>query len=230
MVRWCFQSRARARLPYLLLLSGGLLSPAWAQRVPPPMRWTPSLYLDNRNPVASAAAVRVIGVNLGVTPAGKNYRIGFSGYTLRRNYAEYYATQGRGKSQHGDGHATPGLNLLYFTPSFTYTVVRRRFFEVSVPVNAGIGRSHYTLLDAQGQLLTDSRHVFIPAEAGVGILLKPTRWVGVSGGVGYRSSLTQEEFADDFTGLYYCYRLNLFVQTIWSAVRQRAQPTTQPYE
>lgn len=219
----------RTWLPRLLLLgaAGPLL--AQAQSVPPPTRWTPSLYFDNRNPFEQAAAVRVIGLNLGVVPPGKQYRIGISGYTLRRNYGEYYATKGRGRGQNPQaGMAMPDLNLLYFTPSFTYTIVRRRLFEVSIPLDVGIGRSHYTATDAQGQLVTDTRDTFVPAEAGVGLLLKPTRWVGLSGGVGYRVSLTHESFEDDFNGWYYCYRLNLFVGTIWADLRHRSGRAAQP--
>ncbi|MGI4874624.1 MAG: hypothetical protein ACRYFX_26000 [Janthinobacterium lividum] len=216
-------------MPHLLLLAGAGPLLAQAQNVPPPTRWTPSLYFDNRNPFEQAAAVRVIGLNLGVVPPGKKYRVGISGYTLRRNYGEYYATKGRGRGQNPQaGLAMPGLSLLYFTPSFTYTLVRRRFFEVSIPLDVGIGRSHYTVTDAQDQLVTDTRDTFVPAEAGVGLLLKPTRWVGVSGGVGYRVSLTHESFEDDFNGWYYCYRLNLFVGTIWADLRHHRRRLAQP--
>lgn len=215
----CGRSWLRCLLP--LVGAGPLL--AQAQRVSPPPRWAPSLYFDNRNPFEQAAAVRVIGLNLGVVPPGKKYRVGISGYTLRRNYGEYYATKGRGRGQNPPADlAMLGLSLLYFTPSFTYTLVRRRFFEVNIPLDVGIGRSHYTVTDAQDRLVTDTRGTFVPAEAGVGLLLKPTRWVGVSGGVGYRVSLTHESFEDDFNGWYYCYRLNLFVSTIWADLRQRS--------
>lgn len=219
----------RTWLPRLLLLGGAGPLLAQAQIVPPPTRWTPSLYFDNRNPFEQAAAVRVIGLNLGVVPPGKQYRLGISGYTLRRNYGEYYATKGRGRGQNPPaGMAMPDLSLLYFTPSFTYLLVRRRYFEVSIPLDVGIGRSHYTVTNAQDQLVTDTRDTFVPAEAGVGLLLKPTRWVGVSGGVGYRVSLTHESFEADFNGWYYCYRLNLFVGTIWADLRHRSGHATQP--
>ena len=219
----------RTWLPHLLLLASAGPLLAQAQSVPLPTRWTPSLYFDNRNPFEQTAAVRVIGLNLGVVPPGKKYRIGISGYTLRRNYGEYYATKGRGRGQNPPaGLAMPDLSLLYFTPSFTYLLVQQRFFEVSIPLDVGIGRSHYTVTDAHNQLVTDTRDTFVPAEAGVGLLLKPTRWVGVSGGVGYRVSLTRESFEDDFNGWYYCYRLNLFVGTIWADLRHRSGRATQP--
>jgi hypothetical protein len=53
--------------------------------VPSPARFVPSLILDNRNSFVQASAVRIIGLNLGLTPRGKHYRLGLAGYTLRRS-------------------------------------------------------------------------------------------------------------------------------------------------
>ena len=40
-----------------------------------------------------------------------------------------------------------------------------------------IGSSHH--------MVTDTRTTFVLAEAGVGLLLRPTRWIAVRDGVGY---------------------------------------------
>ena len=52
-------------------------------------------------------------------------------------------------------------------------------------------------------------------ELGLGALLKPTRWVGLSAGIGYRVSLTDMDYKADFDGWYYSYRLMLFVGPVW---------------
>ena len=203
-------------------------------RVP---RFVPSLIIDNRNSFVQASAVRIIGLNIGLTPRGKRYRLGLAGYTLRRNYAQLYTYSGKGKKQKLKDTLTPELSLTYFTPNFAYTFYHGRWLELSIPVDVGIGRSHYTITDERGKVTTDTKGLFFPAEIGVGVLLKPTRWVGLSGAVGYRASLKEIDYKEDFNGWYYSYRLNLFVGAIWHdfkharqlrAARRATLPPTQP--
>ena len=186
-------------------------------------RWSPSLVLDNRDSFVQSSAVRIIGLNVGVVLRGKPYRLGLGAYTLSRSYAELYTYSGKGKNRKLKDTLTPELSLTYFTPNFTYTFFKRRFVELSVPVDIGLGRSHYTITDEKGNVTTDNRGLFIPAEIGLGVLLKPTRWVGVSGGAGYRVSLKEIDYKEDFNGWYYSYRLNLFVGNIWHDCQQYRQ-------
>lgn len=183
--------------------------------VPHSPRFSPSLIIDNRNSFVQASAVRIIGLNVGVVPRGKPYRLGLGAYTLRRSYADLYTYTGKGKKRKLKDTLTPELSLTYLTPNFTYTFFNRRFIELSVPLDIGLGRSHYTITDENGNITTDDRGLFIPAEAGLGVLLKPTRWVGISGAAGYRLSLKEIDYKEDFDGWYYSYRLNLFVGAIW---------------
>lgn len=178
-------------------------------------RFVPSLTIDNRNSFVQASAVRIIGLNVGLMPRGKPYRLGLGGYTLRRSYSQLYIYSGKGKNTKLKDTFTPELNLTYFTPNFTYIFFRRRFFELSIPLDIGLGRSHYTVTDEKGNVVTDSKGLFFPAEVGVGVLIKATRWVGVSGAAGYRLSLKEIDYKEDFDGWYYSYRINLFIGPIW---------------
>jgi hypothetical protein len=195
-------------------------APAPPRRVP---RLGFSLVLDNRNSFVQASAVRIIGVNVGVVPRDKPYRLGLGAYTLRRSYADLYTYSGKGKNRKLKDTLTPSLSLTYFTPNFAYTFFSRRFIELSVPVDVGLGRSHYTVTDEHGKVTTDNKGLFIPAEIGLGVLLKPTRWVGVSVGAGYRVSLKEIDYKEDFNGWYYSYRLNLFLGNIWRDCQQYRQ-------
>jgi hypothetical protein len=182
-----------------------------------------SLVLDNRNSFVQASAVRIIGVNVGVVPRGKPYRLGLGAYTLRRSYADLYTYAGKGRNRRLKDTLTPSLSLTYCTPNFAYTFFSRRFIELSVPVDVGLGRSHYTVTDEHDNVITDNKGLFIPAEIGLGVLLKPTRWVGLSGAAGYRVSLKEIDYKEDFNGWYYSYRLNLFVGNIWHDWQQYRQ-------
>lgn len=218
-----------------LLLTGSVAQAQALDTLGPrahPWRWVPSISLDNRNPVEADAAVRVIGLNVGLMRRGTPYRLGLTAYTLRRNYNQLYTYTGKGKNQKVKNIYSPELDLLYFTPNFTYTFFRHRLLELSIPIDAGLGRSHYTVTDEKGTVITDKRGLFVPAELGLGVLLKPTRWVGLSGGFGYRRSLSDIDYREDFNGWYYSYRLVLFVGPIWRDVggylRRQAQMPPSP--
>jgi len=201
-------------------------SPADSGTPPRRPRLSPSLVIDNRNSFVQASAVRIIGLNVGVVPRGKHYRLGLGAYTLRRSYAELYTYSGRGSNRRIKDTFTPALSLTYFTTNFAYTFFSHRLIELSVPVDVGLGRSHYTITDENGKVTTDNRGLFIPAGIGLGVLLKPTRWVGISGAAGYRLSLKEIDYKEDFNGWYYSYRVNLFVGNIWhdwQAHRQRVR-------
>lgn len=206
-------ARAQGTLPPQAFLP---VPPSPEQRMP---RLGLSIIIDNRNSFVQASAVRIIGLNVGVVPYGRPYRLGLAAYTLRRDYTALYTYSGKGKSQKLKDTLTPELSLTYFTPNFTYIFFKRQLVELSIPIDVGLGRSHYTITDENNKTTTDSRGLFIPAEVGLGALLKPTRWVGVSGAVGYRMSLKNIDYKEDFNGWYYSYRLNLFLGNIWHDLR-----------
>ena len=181
--------------------------------------------LDNRDSFVQSSAVRVIGLNAGVVLPGRRWRVGLGAYTLSRSYTDLYIYQyrkGRRTKKILDT-LTPSLSLSYFTPNLSYVFLQRRWLEVSVPLEVGLGSSHYTITNERGSLTTDNSGLFVPVEIGLAVLLKPTRWVGVSGSVGYRKSVLEIDYKDDFDGWYFSYRLNVFVGVIWRDWRQHQQ-------
>jgi len=183
------------------------------------------LSLDNRESFVQSSAVHIIGLNVGVVLPGRRWRLGLGGYTLSRNYADLYIYQYKNgkRTKKLLDTLTPQLALTYFTPNISYVVFQRPWLEVSVPLELGLGRSHYSETDEHGTTPTDHRGLFVPVELGLAVLVKPTRWVGVSGSVGYRKSVLEIAYKDDFDGMYFSYRLNVFVGAIWRDWRQHQQ-------
>ena len=182
------------------------------------------LSLDNRESFVQSSAVHIIGLNAGLVLPGRRWRLGLGAYTLSRDYADLYIYQYKnGKRTKKLLDTTPQLDLTYFTPNISYVFFQRPWLEVSVPLEVGLGGSHYVETDARGTTFNDHRGLFVPVELGVAVLLKPTRWVGVSGSVGYRKSVLEVDYQDDFDGMYFSYRLNVFVGNIWRDLRQHQQ-------
>ncbi|MDO7845051.1 hypothetical protein Q5H92_01690 [Hymenobacter sp. M29] len=181
--------------------------------------------LDNRESFLHSSAVSIIGLNAGVVLPGHRWRLGLGAYTLSRDYANLYTYQyknGKRTKKIADV-LTPQLSLTYLTPNISYVFTPRRWLEISFPLEAGLGRSHYSETDQNGRVTTESYGLFVPVEAGLSVLFKPTRWVGVSGSVGYRKSVFEVDYKDDFDGMYFSYRLNVFVGAIWRDWRRYRQ-------
>ena len=72
-----------------------------------------SIILDDRDSFVQSSAVTIIGLNVGVVPRGKHYRLGVGGYTLRRNYSELYTYtySGKNKVRKLKDTLTPALSL-----------------------------------------------------------------------------------------------------------------------
>ncbi|WP_210521247.1 hypothetical protein [Hymenobacter terricola] len=241
--------RARLLLALLLLLGGGRVAaqqPAPPDSVaapvevpcpapiPAPAPVAPRrrvgfvLSLDNRDSFVQSSAVSVIGLNAGLVLPGRRWRLGLGAYTLRRDYANQYIYQYKNgkRTKKILETLTPQLDLTYFTPNVSYVFFQRRWLEISAPLAVGLGRSHYSETDQNGKTPTDSRGLFVPVEVGLAVLVKPMRWVGVSGSLGYRTSVLEIDYKEDFDGWYYSYRLNVFVGAIWRDWRQyrRSRP------
>jgi hypothetical protein len=181
--------------------------------------------LDNRNSFVQSSAVYIIGLNAGVVLPGHRWRLGLGGYTLRRNYADQYVYQYKnGKRTKKIAETlTPQLSLTYLMPNVSYVVLQRSWLEVSTPLAIGLGRSRYTETNQDGTTIVNNRGLFVPVEAGLTVLLKPIRWVGVSGSIGYRKSVFEVDYKEDFDGMYFSYRLNVFVGAIWRDWRHYQQ-------
>ena len=138
-------------------------------------------------------------------------------FHVSRDYTALYIYQYKNgkRTKKAPDTLTPQLDLTFLTPNVSYVFFQRPWLEISLPLEVGLGRSHYTVTDQTGKTTTDSRGLFVPVEAGVSVLVRPFRWVGVSGSVGYRKSVFEIDYKEDFDGLYFSYRLNVFVGAIW---------------
>jgi hypothetical protein len=185
-----------------------------------------SLIFDNRNSFVRDSPVKINGLNVGIKYK-ERYRFGVGAYAMRRDYTDHtYVSTHNPKDT-----VQPFLALSFVTPNFAYTFLNHPWLELSIPVEVGLGKSHYSLRNTREQLIKDHRGMFMPATLGFGLLLKPTRWVGFSSSAGYRISLMATDFKGNFDGWYYSYRVNVFLGNILTDYRQsreRKRQSRQP--
>ncbi|MBC7920498.1 MAG: hypothetical protein H7Z75_05350 [Ferruginibacter sp.] len=175
------------------------------------------LGFDNRFSFVRESPVRIYGLNVGVKY--HRSRFGLGGYTLRKDYRDHTYVSVRNRQD----TVRPCLNLAFATPNFTYTFFNSRWVELCAPLEVGVGNSHFTLFNTRQEVIRERRGLFVPAAAGLGMLVKPTRWVGFSAAAGYRKSLLETDFKGDFDGWYYCYRVNVFLGNLLDDYRQQRE-------
>lgn len=95
---------------------------------------------------------------------------------------------------------TKNINVNYFTCFYQYILVNHRYFEFHLPVEIGSGTFSSTFKDSLNQTYKDLNTPFYESSAGLHLILKPLRWIGLSSTIGYR--VASEKY---FTGFFYSF-------------------------
>ncbi|QJD80672.1 hypothetical protein [Spirosoma rhododendri] len=125
-----------------------------------------------------------------------------------------------------DGHQTIRRRLNYATAYVEPYLFRRTYWELSVPIEAGVGSVRYRFEDADATLSRTVQTTVIPLSVGVSVSLKfpvvfnirPIRWFGVNLITGYRYTLYDEAPTQRVTlnGLYYSVSPAIFLDRIYA--------------
>jgi hypothetical protein len=112
------------------------------------------------------------------------------------------------------------LELYYTTFNFEYLPVNKRFIKLGLPIDFGYGFSNLNIYsEDKTKTLYKSSGQFIPFSIGTELTLKPLRWIGLNGLVGYRKILKNSEPRIDFDGLFYSYGISIEVKEIIKDMR-----------
>jgi hypothetical protein len=90
------------------------------------------------------------------------------------------------------------IDVNFLSAFYQYIIVNRRFFELHVPLELGSGTYYSAYRDSSNRIYKTENEPLLLAGGSVLAILKPLRWIGLSGSVGYRT--TSEK---TFNGYYY---------------------------
>ena len=102
------------------------------------------------------------------------------------------------------------LDLQYLTLAPEYIVVYSKLFELSTSVGLGFGESNMERTIGKLPTKNNSRF-FFPVEPALKLVVKPSRWVGFSGSIGYRKTLSFTDNTVNYDGLFYSYGVSFFI-------------------
>lgn len=173
----------------------------------------PYASLDNRNSFIKDAAVNVKGFQLG-TILREKHTLGFGLYSLQNSSKQKFTTKNEKNII-----AKRNLTLNYLTLFYQYVIIDTRFFELDVPLEVGLGGYHISLEDTLAhKIITDKRGGVYLTAGGVDIILKPVKWIGLSGSAGYRLALDKNPNIN-FSGAYYSIGLWVDLRQIYRDTR-----------
>ncbi len=113
------------------------------------------------------------------------------------------------------------LNLYFFTATPEYIFLYRKYLELSIPLEFGIGYANLKNINERDVVIKEQKGVFVPIESGINMLIKPTRWFGIIGRGGYRKTINVSGFNADYDGWYYSYSLAVFLGNIYRDLKRK---------
>jgi len=173
----------------------------------------PFFSLDNRNSFIKDAPVNVQGIQLGVIFKEK-HTFGFGYYTIRATSNQKVTTKT------GTGiEANRTLSLNYLTVFYQYAFIDKRYFELDLPLELGLGGYDVKLTDVvTNKVLVNKKGGTLIIGGGVGVTIKPFKWVGITGSAGYRNALDNNPNIN-FSGFFYSYGVWVGLGRIYRDVR-----------
>jgi hypothetical protein len=169
-------------------------------------KWRPYLSYDQRNSFIKKLPVSYRGVQVGCIYRDAQI-LGLGAYEIIQKAKNGITTT-------DNQNNTIGLNiyLKYSTLFYQYRLVNKRYYEVDIPLELGAGTSYIRLQNPNGLLINNLNKPIFPIGGGLQLILRPTKWFGVSIMGGYR--YVGETYKDlNFNGSYYSIG-------VWVDVRQ----------
>ena len=158
--------------------------------------------------------VTINGIQLGVILKEK-HTLGFGFYSMNRTSQKPVKI-----SDQNSKITYQELVLKYATVYYQYVIFDTRFFEMDLPLEVGVGNYIYTLKDeTQTALLWKEAGPLKITGGGVNIVLKPVRWIGVSGMAGYRIVAFNKKTNLNFNGFYYSYGVWIDLRQIYRDIK-----------
>ncbi|MBS1645718.1 MAG: hypothetical protein JST67_00115 [Bacteroidetes bacterium] len=175
-------------------------------------KYRPFFNGDQRNSFISSAPINVQGLQLGLM-INEAHVVGFGGYMITEK------TKQRVKTKAIDDHnnlveANRTLNLKFGTAFYQYTAIDRRYFELDVQVEAGLGQYEIQLVNSStGRTFLNKKALFGVIGLGPIVAIKPFKWVGFGGMGGYRFTI-EKNSKINFNGFFYGYGMWLDLRQI----------------
>lgn len=168
-----------------------------------------SVGLDSRRSFVSRQDVNMLGARAGLDFDGM-VRVGGGIYFLFSDIHQQFVLTNPSTGE--DSTVTARLRFNYITFFFEPVILKSRRWEISIPLHLGLGDTYF-----EGAGFDQSRpRTVVLSEASVIGHYKIFPWIGLGGGVGYRTMLKGNNLlGENFHAPIYMFTLKIFVGWIY---------------
>ncbi|HEX8514946.1 MAG TPA: hypothetical protein VF868_02015 [Bacteroidia bacterium] len=183
------------------------------------LKQKPQLFakFDGRNSFIENSRARIFGFKLGVS-YGKRLHFGLGYNQLFPNSDAFDKILYVPHSYNDLRPVTANLHMYYVSAHAEYTFYKTRHWELSMPLQFGVGKSYYTYRYLGYKEKTEEAFNFI-YEPAISIEYKIVRWVGIGADAGYRFMITKDSHLNDnFTSPTYAFKLLIYYGEIFKSI------------
>jgi len=169
-------------------------------------RITPSFKFDTRNSFITGNTAKVYGIKAGIN-IGKRFSVGV-GYN-------FIGTELQESIILNDKEVRADIQMNYIAPFVEYSFYQRGPWELSSPIQLGVGNSFLRVNDEQGSRVINRDKVVL-YEPGMAFEFKILNLIGVGAGFGYRIMLKNNRgIEQQFTSPVYALRARLIFDELY---------------
>jgi hypothetical protein len=173
--------------------------------------------LDGRNSFIENSRAKIFGLKLGVS-YGKRVHFGL-GYNQLYPPAKDFDKIMFVSNVYSDLYpVTARLRMYYISAYAEYTFYQTKHWELSMPLQIGLGKSyyHYNLFGTKVKTEESFNFIYEPA---VSVEYKIVKWVGIGADIGYRFMLTgYRQLNNKFTSPTYAFKLLIYYSEIYKSL------------
>ncbi len=170
--------------------------------------------LDSRGSFISNQNVRMLGVKVGMEHGGRvRYGIGYSWLGTPVERETEVVEEGVTRT------VTTRVRLGLVTPYFSYAFYQRGPWEVSIPVQVGIGGGSLVYDDLQGKTQKLKRAFVVTYEPAMTVQYRFLKYLAVGGGLGYRLAFTNASLDESLNAPVYIIGVRVFFGDLYRDLR-----------
>jgi hypothetical protein len=177
----------------------------------------PFIKFDGRNSFIENSRAKIFGVKAGVS-FGKRLHFGLGYNQLIPPTSSFDKIVYFPDSYGSMFPVIKRLRMYYLSVHAEYVFYQTKHWELSMPLQLGIGKSYYTYSIFGSKQRSDEAFNFI-YEPAVSIEYKIVKWFGVGADVGYRFMLTSDkQLNTNFTSPTYAFKLLIYYSEIFKSL------------
>jgi len=159
---------------------------------------------DSRSSFIDKKLVNIWGVNTGIIFGSNRHELTVGYYWLTFNSLSRLIDFRKNASRLINISYYTKTDLYYFSMMYFPNIIENKRWRFSIPVELGIGATQSTDNKLFSDLMIWRRNdFFMPAQVGMYLRWKATRWVEFSAQGGYRYAIFQQNLPANYNGPYY---------------------------